>query len=171
MIINYYDKKPLIDQEAFIAENATLIGEVIVKKNASIWYHTVLRGDIAPIIIGENTSIQDGTIIHCVEEIPTVVGNNVTVGHQVVLHACKIGDYSLIGMGAVVLDEAEIGEAAIVGAGALIAPRTKIPPHSLVMGVPAKIVRKLREDEILKMERHVQGYVELMKTYKSNPVK
>lgn len=169
MIINFQGKKPQIDKEAFIAENATLIGEVKVMKNASIWYNVVLRGDIAPIIIGENTSVQDGSVIHCAEGLPTIVGNKVTIGHQVVLHACKIGDYSLIGMGAVVLDEVEVGEAAVVGAGALVAPRTKIPPRTLVMGVPAQVVRNLREEEIVEIEKHVKGYVELMKKYKSNP--
>ena len=166
MILNFQGKKPRIDEKSFIAENATIIGEVIIKKYASIWYNAVLRGDIASIIIGENASIQDGSIVHCDRGISTVVGNNVTVGHNTVLHACKIGDNSLIGMGAVVLNEAEIGEGVIIGAGAIVTPRTKIPSYTMAMGVPAKVVRNLSEEEVEGLRNHARGYVELMKKYK-----
>ncbi|HDK26959.1 MAG TPA: gamma carbonic anhydrase family protein [Candidatus Atribacteria bacterium] len=166
MILNFQGKKPIIDEKSFIAENATIIGEVIIKEYASIWYNAVLRGDIASIIIGENTSIQDGSIVHCDIGISTVVGNNVTVGHNAVLHACRIGDNSLIGMGAVVLNKAEIGEGVIIGAGAIVTPRTKIPSYTMAMGIPAKVVRNLTEEEIEGLRNHAMGYVELMKKYK-----
>jgi len=166
MILNFQGKKPIIDEKSFIAENATIIGEVIIKKYASIWYNVVLRGDIASIVIGENTSVQDGSIVHCDTGISTIVGNNVTIGHNVVLHACKIGDNSLIGIGAVVLDKAEIGEGAIIGAGAIVTPRTKIPPYSMAVGIPAKVVRNLTEEEVEGLKSHAMGYVELMKKYK-----
>lgn len=166
MILNFQGKKPMINEKSFIAENATIIGEVVIKKYASIWYNVVLRGDIASIIIGENTSVQDGSIVHCDTGISTIVGNNVTIGHNVVLHACKIGDNSLIGIGTVVLDRAEIGEGTIIGAGAIVTPRTKIPPYSMAVGIPAKVVRNLNEEEVEGLKNHAMGYVELMKKYK-----
>lgn len=165
MILNFEGKRPVISEESFIAENATVIGEVVIGKFSSIWYNTVLRGDIAPIIIGNNTSIQDGSIVHCDLGIPTIIGNNVTVGHHVMLHACKIGDNSLIGMGAIVLDGAEVGEGAIVGAGAIVTPKTKIPSFTMALGIPAKVVRNLSEEEIENLKNHALDYVELMKRY------
>ena len=143
MILNFEGKKPIINEKAFVAENATIIGEVIIGEYASIWYNVVLRGDIASIVIGKNTSIQDGSIVHCDVGVSTIIGSNVTVGHNVVLHACKIGEGSLIGIGAIVLDKAEVGEGAIVGAGAIVTPRTKIPPYTMALGIPAKVVRNL----------------------------
>lgn len=165
MILNFEGKRPVISEESFIAENATVIGEVVIGKFSSIWYNTVLRGDIAPIIIGNNTSIQDGSIVHCDLGIPTIIGNNVTVGHHVMLHACKIGDNSLIGMGAIVLDGAEVGEGAIVGAGAIVTPKTKIPSFTMALGIPAKVVRNLSEEEIENLKNHALDYAELMKRY------
>ncbi len=168
MIISFEGKKPQINPEAFIAESATLIGEVIVMKNASIWYNVVLRGDIAPIIIGEDTSVQDGSVIHCSAGMPTRVGNKVTIGHQVVLHACQIEDHSLIGIGAIVLDGAKVGEYSVIGAGALVTPGTQVPPRTMMMGIPARVVRTLTDEEILEIENHGKGYVELIKKYTIN---
>jgi len=166
LILNFEEKKPIIDEKSFIAENATIIGEVIIGKFSSIWYNVVLRGDIAPINIGSNTSVQDGSIVHCVVGVPTIIGNNVTIGHNVMLHACKIGDNSLIGIGAIVLDGAEVGEGAIVGAGAIVTPRTKISPFTMALGVPAKVVRNLTEEEVKNLKEHALDYVELMKRYR-----
>jgi len=166
MILNFEGKKPIINEKAFVAGNATIIGEVIIGEYASIWYNAVLRGDIASIVIGKNTSIQDGSVIHCDAGVSTIIGSNVTVGHNVVLHACKIGDGSLIGIGAIVLDKAEIGEGAIVGAGAIVTPKTKIPPYTMALGIPAKVVRNLTKEEVEDLKKHVKGYVELMKKYK-----
>jgi len=166
LILNFEEKKPIIDRRSFIAENATIIGEVVIGKFSSIWYNVVLRGDIAPISIGSNTSVQDGSIVHCDVGVPTIVGNNVTIGHNVMLHACKIGDNSLIGIGAIVLDGAEVGEGAIIGAGAIVTPRTKIPPFTMALGIPAKVVRNLNEEEVENLKKHALDYVELMKKYK-----
>ena len=166
MILNFEGKIPIVSEEAFVASNATVIGKVTIGKYSSIWYNVVLRGDVAPISIGNNTSIQDGSIIHCDIGVPTVIGNNVTIGHNVMLHSCKIGNDSLIGIGAIVLDGAEVGEGAIIGAGAIVTPRTKIPPFTMALGVPAKVVRNLTEEEIENLKVHAMDYVELMKKYK-----
>ncbi|MCK4240344.1 MAG: gamma carbonic anhydrase family protein [Candidatus Atribacteria bacterium] len=166
MILNFEGKKPIINEKAFVAENANIIGEVIIGEYASIWYNVVLRGDIASIVIGKNTNIQDGSVVHCDMGVSTIIGSNVTVGHNVVLHACKIGDGSLIGIGAIVLDKAEVGEGAIVGAGAIVTPRTKIPPYTMALGIPAKVVRNLTKEEVENLKKHTWGYVELMKKYK-----
>lgn len=166
MILNFEGKRPMISKEAFVAKNATIIGEVTIGKNSSIWYNVVLRGDIAPISIGNNTSVQDGSIVHCDVEVPTIIGNNVTIGHNVMLHACWIGDNSLIGIGAIVLNGSEVGEGVIVGAGTIVTPKTKIPPFTMALGVPAKVVRSLSEEEIDNLKKHALGYVELMKKYK-----
>ena len=166
MIKTLNGKKPRISKEVFVAENATIIGDVTIGKYSSIWYNTVLRGDLASIVIGENTSIQDGSIIHCDESICTIVGNNITVGHNAVLHACKIENGSLIGIGAIVLDEAEIGEGVIIGAGAIVTPRTKIPSYTMALGIPAKVVRELTDEEIESLNKHALNYIELMRRYK-----
>ncbi len=166
MILNFEGKKPIINEKAFVAKNANIIGEVIIGEYVSIWYNVVLRGDIASIVIGKNTNIQDGSVVHCDMGVSTIIGSNVTVGHNVVLHACKIGDGSLIGIGAIVLDKAEVGEGAIVGAGAIVTPRTKIPPYTMALGIPAKVVRNLTKEEVEDLKKHTWGYVELMKKYK-----
>jgi len=166
MILNFEGKKPIVSKEAFVAQNATVIGEVTIGKCSSIWYNVVLRGDVAPISIGNNTNVQDGSIVHCDLGVPTIIGNNVTIGHNVTLHSCKIGDNSLIGIGAIVLDGAEVGEGAIIGAGAIVTPRATIPPFTMVLGVPAKVVRNLTEEEIENLKEHAMDYVELMKKYK-----
>ena len=166
MILNFEGKKPIINEKAFVAKNANIIGEVIIGEYASIWYNVVLRGDIASIVIGKNTNIQDGSVVHCDMGVSTIIGSNVTVGHNVVLHACKIGDGSLIGIGAIVLDKAEVGEGAIVGAGAIVTPRTKIPPYTMALGIPAKVARNLTKEEVEDLKKHTWGYVELMKKYK-----
>ena len=156
----------MVSEKAYIAENATVIGEVIIGEYSSIWYNVVLRGDIAKISIGNNTSVQDGSIVHCDTGVPTIIGNNVTIGHNVLLHACKIGDGSLVGIGAIVLDGAEVGEGTIVGSGAIVTPRTKIPPFTMALGVPAKVVRNLTEEEVENLKKHAMEYVKLMKRYK-----
>lgn len=166
MISNFEGKTPRIDKSAFIAENATVIGDVTIGKNVSIWYNAVLRGDIAPIIIGDNTSIQDGSVIHCDIGISTVVGRNVTVGHNVMLHACEIGDNSLIGIGSIILGKVTVGKNSIIGAGAIVTPRTKIPDNSMAMGMPAKVVRTVSKDEADKLIEHAEAYVELMMRYR-----
>lgn len=160
MIKGFEGIKPAIDDSAFVAETADIIGDVIVEKNASIWYKAVLRGDDNPIIVGENSNVQDGTIVHCGEVEPTIIGKNVTIGHAVVIHGCKIGDCSLIGMGSTVLDNAEIGEFTMVGAGSLVTGK-KFPPGVLLLGSPAKVARELTDEEKESLKQSALHYVEM----------
>ncbi|KJS88661.1 MAG: hypothetical protein JM58_00570 [Peptococcaceae bacterium BICA1-8] len=152
---------PVIHSDSFIASNAYLIGEVTINKGASIWFNTVLRGDLDRIVIGEYSNIQDGTIIHSDAGLPTIVGNYVTVGHGAILHACKINDKVLVGMGAIILDGAEIGEGAIVAAGAVVTAGTKVSPNTLVVGTPAKAVKVLNPNEQEEKVKHALNYKKL----------
>ena len=129
----------------WVAENATVLGRVILKENASVWFNAVLRGDNDPIEIGENSNIQDGSVLHTDHGVPLTVGKNVTVGHMVMLHGCTIGDNSLIGIGATVLNRAKIGKNCLIGAHALIPEGKEIPDNSLVMGAPGKVIRQVDE--------------------------
>lgn len=165
MIKGFEGIKPTIDNSAFVAETADIIGDVIVEKNASIWYKAVLRGDDNPIIVGENSNVQDGTIVHCGEVEPTIIGKNVTIGHAAVIHGCKIGDCSLIGMGSTVLDNAEIGEFTMVGAGSLVTGKI-FPPGVLLLGSPAKVARELTDEEKESLKQSALHYVEMGKKHK-----
>lgn len=129
----------------WIADNATVLGSVILEKNVSIWFNVVARGDNDPITIGENSNIQDGTVLHTDAGVPMTIGKNVTVGHKAMLHGCTIGDNSLIGIGATVLNRAKIGKNCLIGAHALIPEGKEIPDNSLVMGAPGKIIRQIDE--------------------------
>lgn len=166
MIIKYQNKYPVIDQTALIVESANVIGEVIVGAFSSIWFNAVLRGDLNYISVGHHTSIQDGTVVHVTGNIPTLIGDYVTIGHGVILHSCTIGNNSLIGSGANILDNVFIRENVIVAAGTVVTPGTVIPSESMVMGIPGKIIRTLRPDEIKKLKEHAVEYVELMNTYR-----
>lgn len=166
MIIEFNGHKPDIHESCFIADNATVIGRVELGKNSSIWFGTVVRGDVNYITIGENTNIQDNCTIHVNDDQPTVIGDNVTAGHGAIIHACKIGNNVLIGMGAIVLDGAEIGDNVIIGAGALVPPNKKIPSNSMVIGMPAKVVRELTEEDEAVISATGQHYVELAKKYR-----
>lgn len=130
-----------IHPSAFIAPTAAVMGDVTVGENASLWYHTVVRGDMAPIIIGSDSNIQDGTIVHVDEEAPCTVGQRVAVGHRVILHGCTVADDCLIGMGSVLLNGVTVGAGSVIAAGAVIPEGMQIPPKSLVMGVPGRIIR------------------------------
>lgn len=155
----------------WVAPNAILIGKVILHENASIWWNAVLRGDNEPIIIGENTNIQDGSILHNDAGIGLTIGKNVTVGHKVMLHGCEIGDNSLIGINSVILNNAKIGKNCIIGANSLIAEGKEIPDNSLVMGSPGKIIRQLNDEQIKKLELSALHYVENYKRYKNTLAK
>jgi carbonic anhydrase/acetyltransferase-like protein (isoleucine patch superfamily) len=156
----HHQQYPDTKKTAFIAPSAELIGEVTCGRNVSVWFNATIRADIAPISIGENSNIQDNCVIHVDKDKPTSVGKNVTVGHNAILHACTIGDNSLIGMGAIVLSDAEIGRECIVGAGALVTEGKKFPDRSLIIGSPAKSVRTLTEEQLAKLQQSADGYVE-----------
>jgi carbonic anhydrase/acetyltransferase-like protein (isoleucine patch superfamily) len=161
------DKKPQLpaDGEYWIAPNATVIGDVTLKSGASIWFGAVVRGDNDPIVIGENTNIQDGSVLHSDPGEPLIIGANVTVGHMAMLHSCTIGDGTLIGIGAVVLGRAQIGKNCLIGANALITEGKVIPDGSLVMGQPGKVVRTLEPGQIAALEASAEHYVQNWKQY------
>ncbi|MCX7843070.1 MAG: gamma carbonic anhydrase family protein [Clostridia bacterium] len=168
MIQKYKNHMPQIDESCYIAPGAMVIGNVRIGKDTGIWHNAVLRGDLNRIVVGERTNIQDGALLHCVHNIETIVGNNVTVGHGAILHSCSIGDNSLIGMGAIVLDGAKIGKNCLIGAGALVTPNTEIPDGSMAVGSPAKVKRELTEEEIMGITRNASDYVKLISDYKSS---
>ena len=150
----------------FIADNATVIGSVIVNNNVSIWFNAVIRGDNEPISIGENTNIQDGVVVHTDEGFPMFIGRGVTVGHVAMLHGCNIGNNSLIGINAVILNNAKIGNNCIIGANSLIPEGKEIPDGSLVLGSPGRIIRNVTEDEIKSLKLSAEHYVQNFKRYK-----
>ena len=148
MFHSYEDKYPVCSPAAWIAENATLVGSVTLGARSSVWYGAVLRGDCAPIHVGENSNIQDNAVVHCEPALPTVIGDGVTVGHGAILHGCTVEDGTLIGMGAILLNGCVIGKNSLVAAGALVTQNTVIPPESLVVGSPARVLRPLRPEEL-----------------------
>ncbi|MBM7096348.1 gamma carbonic anhydrase family protein [Bacillus sp. H-16] len=165
-IYPYKNHTPVIDESVFLADGVVITGDVHVKKDASIWFNTVIRGDVAPTYIGEGVNIQDNSTLHQSPDNPLVLEDGVTVGHQCILHSCKVKKEALIGMGATILDRAEIGEGAFVGAGSLVPPGKKIPPGTLALGSPAKVVRELTEEDIKDMARIRREYVEKGHYYK-----
>lgn len=166
MLYQLNDKKPQSKSEDyFIAHSADVIGEVNIGEQVSIWFQCVLRADNAAINIGDNTNIQDGSVLHVDEGFPIELGNNVTVGHKVMLHGCRVGDNSLIGMGATILNGAVIGKNCIIGAGSLITENKTIPDNSLVMGVPGKVVKKISAEQAELLTKSAQHYVEKGQLY------
>ena len=145
IIDRYLDRVPSAGEGVFVAPGAAVVADVRLGLGVSVWYGAVLRGDIAPVIIGDRSNVQDGSVIHVADDGPCLVGADVVIGHRAMLHACRVEDACLIGMQATVLDDAVIGFGYIVGAGAVVTPRTVVPPHSLVLGMPAKVVRTLDE--------------------------
>ena len=166
MLKNYLEYSPKIGEKTWIAENAMVIGRCEIGKDSSVWFGSVVRGDANYIKIGDRSNIQDLSIIHVTHALigteggyPTVIGNDVTVGHSVTLHGCKIGNACLIGMSATLLDGCEIGEESMVAAGSIVTQNKKFPPRSLIMGIPAKVVRQLNKDEIANIYKSAQNYV------------
>lgn len=153
-------QKPTIGRDVYIAQGAVVVGAVTLGDHASVWYHAVLRGDINRIVVGHYTNIQDNAVLHLAGDLPCVIGNYVTVGHAAVVHACTVGDDVLLGMGAVILDGADIGSKTLVGARALVTQGMKIPPGSLVLGAPAKVVRALTPEELAKLRPSAEAYAE-----------
>jgi carbonic anhydrase/acetyltransferase-like protein (isoleucine patch superfamily) len=156
-----------IHPTAFIAPTAAVMGDVTVGENASLWYHTVVRGDMAPIIIGSDSNIQDGTIVHVDEEVPCTVGQRVAVGHRVILHGCTVADDCLIGMGSVLLNEVTVGAGSVIAAGAVIPEGMQIPPKSLVMGVPGRIIRAVDPALAERVKATWSHYVEEARAHRS----
>lgn len=165
-IYPYKGKYPKIAETAYIADFVTITGDVEIGDYSSIWFQTVIRGDVAPTRIGKYTNIQDLCLLHQSPEQPLIVEDHVTVGHQVTLHSCIIRKNALIGMGSIILDGAEIGEGAFVGAGSLVTQGKKIPPNTLAFGRPAKVIRELTDEDRKEMQRIVKEYVEKAQLYK-----
>ena len=166
LIRGYKGIYPKIGKGVYISENATVIGDVEIGEDSSIWFGTVIRGDVNYIRIGKRTNIQDNSVVHVTHEThPTIVGDDVTVGHRVILHGCTLGNYILVGMGAVIMDGVEIEDFVIVGAGALVTQNKKIPTGVLVAGVPAKVVRELRDEEINMIKESAGNYVKYKNEY------
>ena len=161
----FLNAEPSTEKAAFVAPNATLIGDVRLERDSSIFYGAVLRADIETIRIGEGTNVQDGCIIHLADDLGATLGAYCTVGHAAIIHACTVGDLCLIGMKAVILDGAEIGDECLIGAGALVTSRTKIPPRSLVLGSPAKVVRQLTDSEILTLRASAEKYITVSRAH------
>lgn len=166
MEITYATKKPVVHESVFQAPGTYIIGDVSIDEESSIWFNAVLRGDEDTISIGKRCSIQDNVTIHLFEGAPVIVEDEVTVGHQVVLHGCKIGRRTIVGMGSVILDYAQIGEECIIGANTLITQGTKIPPRSLVVGSPGKVIRSLQDKDFELIQLSIDTYVQKGKEFK-----
>ncbi len=168
MILPYLEHVPTVDETAFVAENATVAGKVTLGKNASVWFGAVLRGDLQPITVGDNSNVQDNAVIHVGANTPAVIGENVTIGHGAIVHGATIGNNVLVGMGATVLDGAVIGDNSIIGAGALVTSKTVVPPNSMVLGMPAKVVKELTPAQVMGNRMNALEYVRLAKDFKKD---
>lgn len=153
-------KQPKLGKHVYIASTGVVVGDVTLGAHSSVWYNAVLRGDINRIVVGHHTNVQDNAVLHLADDYPCILGNWVTVGHSAIVHACKVGDETLIGMGAVILDGAVIGKQSLIGAKALVTQGTRILPGSLVLGAPAKVVRKLTPKERAGLKWWAQKYVD-----------
>ncbi len=167
MLKQFKDKKPVIGKGTFIAENATVIGNVTCGEDCGIWFGAVVRGDSNTIKLGSRTNIQDLCVVHVDSKHDLVVGDDVTVGHRALLHGCHIGNRCLIGMGAIVMNGVQIGDDCIIGAGALVTENTVIPPKTLVIGFPAKPKRELTAEELQLIQRSAHHYAEMARVYQS----
>ena len=165
MIKGYKGIEPKIDESVFIAESADVIGNVNMDKNVNIWYGSVIRGDDNSITVGENTNIQDLSVVHVSEKYATIIGKNVTIGHKSIIHGCEIGNNTLIGMGSIVLDGAKIGEFTLIGAGSLVPQGKEIPSGVLAMGSPIKVIRELSQQEKDNLTKSALKYVKLANNY------
>lgn len=164
-IETHFRKSPIIPVSAFVAPGATVVGDVTLGEETSIWFGAVLRGDINRIRVGAHSNIQDGSVVHIDSGYDTTIGEWVTVGHRAIVHACTVADEVLVGMGSIILDGAEIGARSIIGAGALVTGGKKIPPGSLVLGSPAKVVRELTLEEQASIKSWAERYVQLSRVY------
>lgn len=168
MIRDFNGTSPKIHETAFVTDDAIVIGDVEIGEDSSVWFGSIVRGDVNYIRIGARTNIQDATVIHVSSKThPTILGDEITVGHRVTLHGCTVGNGCLIGIGAILMDGVEVGEQSLVGAGTLLTPGTIIPPRSLVIGSPGRVKRALAEDEIAFLDRSWRNYTKLKKEYAS----
>lgn len=166
MIMKFENHAPQIDASCFIAKDADVIGRVDLKKNVSVWFHSVIRGDKEEIVIDENSNVQDGCILHTDPNHKLYIGKNVTIGHRAIVHGARIEDNCLIGMGAIILNGAHIGENCMIAAGALVKENQCVPPNSLVVGIPGKVIRKIDEEQVKDIYDNALHYIALAKTYK-----
>ncbi|MFD1737203.1 gamma carbonic anhydrase family protein [Bacillus salitolerans] len=171
MLYSFLQKSPKVDPSVFVAPGSHIIGDVTIGEYSSVWFNAVLRGDEGPITIGNKTSIQDNVTCHLYEGSPLVIGDEVTVGHNAILHGCTIHNRTIIGMGSTILDGAEIGEECIIGANTLISPGKKIPPRSLVVGSPGKVVRELTDKDLELIQLSIDSYVEKGQQFKEEIMK
>jgi carbonic anhydrase/acetyltransferase-like protein (isoleucine patch superfamily) len=168
VIVPFGDRRPAIDPTAFVVDSAIVVGDVAIGPEASVWFGVVARGDVERIRIGARSNVQDHATLHVTSgRWPTVVGDDVTIGHAVVLHGCTIGDHCLVGIGAIVLDGAVVETECLVGAGALVTPGTRVPARSLVLGRPAKRVRALTDAEVARIRESAANYVEHARRYRA----
>jgi len=167
LILQFGEHTPVVDESAWVAPNATLIGRVRLAPRSSVFYGAVLRGDRDQLTLGEGSNLQDNVVVHCDPGLPVSIGTGVSVGHSAVLHGCVIEDNCLIGMHATVMNRAVIGAESLVAAGALVLEDTVIPPRSLVAGVPAKVRRELSDEEVAGLYRNAEAYLEVMEKHRA----
>jgi carbonic anhydrase/acetyltransferase-like protein (isoleucine patch superfamily) len=165
-LFSFDGASPSVDQKAFVAPNATVVGRVSIGPDSSVWFQCVARGDINSVTIGKQTNIQDACLLHVTHKNPLVIGDRVTVGHGAILHGCEIQSDCLVAMGAIVLDGAVVGEGSLIGAGSLVPPGMQVPPGSLVMGVPGKVVRQLTADDKERLQTGWKNYVGYATSYR-----
>ena len=166
LVLPFQEHHPQIGEDVFLAPFAVVIGNVTLGNHANIWFHAVLRGDIAPVEVGEGTNIQDHSMLHTIREVPCRVGRHCTIGHHAILHSCTVEEDCLVGMGAIVLNYAVVGIGSVIGAGAVVTPNTKIPPYSLVLGSPGKVKRTLSEAERKEYRQSAPNYIQLAEQYR-----
>lgn len=166
MSIPHHGVRPSCHPSVFVAGGAVLIGDVVIGEDASVWFHAVVRGDIHVIRIGRGTNVQDHCVLHVTKDHPLTIGEYVTLGHRAVVHGCTIEDLCLVGIGAVVLDGAVVGTGSVIGAGAVVSPGTVVPPHSLVLGVPGKVVRDLGPGSVDRIRKTAENYIAYAKSYR-----
>jgi gamma-carbonic anhydrase len=161
----FMGKTPVLGREVYVAPGAVVVGDVTLGDNASVWFNAVLRGDIERIVIGHHTNVQDNAVLHLADNLPCIVGNFVTIGHGAIVHACAVGDETLIGMGATLLDGAIIGRQCIVGANALVSEGKQFPDGSLILGMPARAVRELSSEERAGLKEHAEKYTQIARYF------
>ena len=166
-----YPTKLTIDQSAYVAPDASLAGDVTIGAHASIWFQAVLRGDLAPIVIGDDSNVQDGCVVHVDENLPAIIGARVTLGHGAIVHGAVIEDDCLIAMRAVVLNGCRVAKHCLIGAGAVLTENTSVPEGSLVLGVPAKVIRPLRAEEIERVHTNARSYMDLAAAYRAGTLR